>query len=166
MLAHNARGRCWWDGSRGRTFTPVFHYTLFLCGRWQQRGSLIEWCLTWECRWSKGVSLSSSTWKKMAPIDIHQQLQNISRDQIGCEHSEMAGGVCMFHQWWQSGGNSGVEDKPHSGWPGTAVTPWNEEGFDQLVHVNQLMVVIVEKYCCVIENLLYTTVLLCSLYLW
>ena len=46
----------------------------------------------------------------MAPIDIHQQLQNISRDQIGCEHSEMAGGVCMFHQWWQSGGNSGVED--------------------------------------------------------
>jgi len=61
--------------------------------------------------------------KKIAPIDIHQHLQNISRDQIGCEHSEMVGGVCMFHQWWQSGGNSGVEDKPHSGWPGTAVTP-------------------------------------------
>ena len=26
MLAHNVRGRCWWNGSRSWTFTPIFHF--------------------------------------------------------------------------------------------------------------------------------------------
>ena len=40
MLAHNVRSECWWYGSRGWTFPPIFHYMLLPCDRWQQRGSL------------------------------------------------------------------------------------------------------------------------------
>ena len=49
VLAHNIRGRCWWYGSRGRTFPPVSHYLLLPWDRWKQRGSLTEWHLTWKC---------------------------------------------------------------------------------------------------------------------
>ena len=35
-----------------------------------------------------------------------------------------------------SSGNSNVEEKPHSRWPCTAVTPQNEEGLDQLICAN------------------------------
>ena len=37
----------------------VFHYTLLLCDRWQQGGSLTEWRLTSKCIRCKGVSLIS-----------------------------------------------------------------------------------------------------------
>ena len=70
MLAHNIRGGCWWYGSRGWTFPPISHYVLLLCDRWQQRGTLTEWHLTWECVWSEGVSLNSSIWKKH--LHLHQ----------------------------------------------------------------------------------------------
>ena len=32
MLSHNIRGGCWWYGSRGWAFLPIFHYILLL---WQ-----------------------------------------------------------------------------------------------------------------------------------
>ena len=64
MLAHDARVRWWWYGSRGWILPPEFCYGLLLCDRWQQRGSLTQWCLTWECRWSRGVELNSSMWRK------------------------------------------------------------------------------------------------------
>ena len=67
MLAHDARGRCWWYGCRGWTFPPVFCYVLLPCDIWQQRGSLIEWHLTWKCIWSKGVSLNFCMLKKWHP---------------------------------------------------------------------------------------------------
>jgi len=57
----------WWYGSRGWTVCPIFHYILLLCDRWQQRGSLTKWCLTWECIWSKVLSLNSSMRKKWHP---------------------------------------------------------------------------------------------------
>ena len=63
MLGHNNRGRWWWNGSRGWTFTPIFHYMLLPCDRRQQR-SLTKWRLAWKCGWSKGVSLNSSMQKK------------------------------------------------------------------------------------------------------
>mgnify|MGYP001853334281 CR=1 FL=1 len=25
------------------------HYVLFLCDKWQHRGGLTQWCLTWKC---------------------------------------------------------------------------------------------------------------------
>jgi len=63
------------------TFPSIFHYILLLCDRWQQRGSLTKWHLTWKCTWSKGVSPNPSRWKKIAPIDIYRHLLNICRDQ-------------------------------------------------------------------------------------
>jgi len=44
------QGGCWWYDSRGQTSSPIFHCMLLLCDRWQQRGSLTQWCLTWKCR--------------------------------------------------------------------------------------------------------------------
>ena len=40
LLAHNFRGGRWWYSSRGWAFSPIPHYTLLLCNRWQQRGSV------------------------------------------------------------------------------------------------------------------------------
>ena len=64
MLTHDARGGCWWDGSRGWTSPPIFHCILLLCDSWQQRGSLTQWRLIWKCIGSKRVSLNSSMQKK------------------------------------------------------------------------------------------------------
>jgi len=55
MLAHDIRGRCWWYGSRGWTFPPIFRQILLPCDRWRQRGSLTKRRLTWKGVWSKGV---------------------------------------------------------------------------------------------------------------
>ena len=70
MLSHDARGGCWWDSRRGWTFSPIFHYVLLLCDRWQQRGSLAQWCLIWKCVWSKGVALNSSVQNKWHPPTV------------------------------------------------------------------------------------------------
>ena len=64
LLAHCIRGRCWWSGSRGWTFPPIPLYILLMYNRWQQRGSLTKWCLTWKCVWSKGMALNSSMQEK------------------------------------------------------------------------------------------------------
>ena len=78
---------------------------LFLCDRWQQRGSLRKWCLTWKSVCSKGVSLSSSIWGKNGTP----------------WHSS------MLKQWiWvQWGGDSDMEDKPCSGQSYVTITPQN-----------------------------------------
>jgi len=65
---HDIEGRYWWCGSRGWTFLQIRCYML-PCDRWQQKGSLTKWRLTWKCGWSKDMSLNSS-------IDIHQHLLN------------------------------------------------------------------------------------------
>jgi len=36
--------------------------------------------------------------EKMVPANIRWHLLNVDRDQTGCEHSEVGGGV--FQQWW------------------------------------------------------------------
>ena len=68
LSAHDIRGGCWWYSSRSWTFLPIFHYILLLCDRWQQRGRLTKWCLTWEGIWSQDVSLNSSMCKKMSSL--------------------------------------------------------------------------------------------------
>ena len=67
-LTHDIGGGCWWYGSRGWTFPPASHYGLLLCDGWQQRGSLTKWRLTWNCKWSKGVSLNSFMQKAFHPL--------------------------------------------------------------------------------------------------
>jgi len=68
ILAHDVRGRYWWYGSRGWTFPPIFHYMLLPCDRWQYRGSLTEWCLTWKSVWSKDVTEFLHAEKKWHPL--------------------------------------------------------------------------------------------------
>jgi len=57
---------------------PSHQYSviLLLCDRWQQRGSVTKW----KRGWSKGVSLNSSTWKKVTATDVHQCLLNVYGD--------------------------------------------------------------------------------------
>ena len=70
---------CWWYSSIGWIYPPTFHYILLPCDRWQKRGSLTEWHLTWKWVWSKGVSLNSM--RKSKPTDIHMYLLNVYEDQ-------------------------------------------------------------------------------------
>ena len=94
MLAHNIRGRCWWDGGRGWSFPPVFHYISLPCDRWQQRGSLIECCQSWKCTWSKGVGLNSSMWNKwqtLAFLDVYWMFMETSQ----CIWAQWGGGWCI-----------------------------------------------------------------------
>jgi len=68
-LVHDIRGSCWWYGSREWTFPPIPRYIFLPCDRWQQRGTLTQWHLTWKCVWSKGVELNSSMQKEKSPLD-------------------------------------------------------------------------------------------------
>ena len=68
-LVHDIRGSCWWYGSREWTFPPIPRYIFLPCDRWQQRGTLTQWHLTWKCVWSKGVELNSSMRKEKSPPD-------------------------------------------------------------------------------------------------
>jgi len=55
--------------------------------------------------------------EKIAPNDIHRCLLNIYGDQTVDVSTVRQWVVCF------SSGDSDVKDKPHSGWPCTAVTP-------------------------------------------
>ena len=79
---------CWWYGSRGWSFPPIFHYIWLPCDRWQQRGTLTEWHLTWKYIWSRSVSLNSAMQKKM------QLLTLISTYWMFIETKQ-----CMWAQW-------------------------------------------------------------------
>jgi len=95
MLAHDIRGGCWWDDSRGWIFLPISHYILLLCSKWQMRDSLTEWHLMWKCVWRKGVSLNSSMPKKKgAHWSSLMPAERLWRPNSGCEHSEAV-------WWWQ-----------------------------------------------------------------
>ena len=104
MLAHNVRRGCWWYGSRGWTFPPISHYILLPWNRWQQKGSLTKWHLTWKGVWSKGVSLNSSMQRKWVPIDVCWWLLMLAecfwRPDNGCEHSKVVYGAFQYW-WWQ-----------------------------------------------------------------
>ena len=120
ILVCDFRGRWWWYGSRDWTFPPISHYILLPWERWQQRDSLTEWCLTWNCVWSKGVSLNSSMQKKWHTLTFVDICERLWTPNGGCEHNEER--VVGF-----SNGNSDMKDKSCSRQPCTAVIPWNEE---------------------------------------
>ena len=68
--------------------------------------------------------------EKISPIDTHWYLLNVYREQTVDRSTVRRWVVCY------SSGNSNVKDKPRSGWPHTAVMPWNEEHLDQLTRMN------------------------------
>ena len=119
MLAHKVRSGWWWYGSK------IFHCILLLCNRWQQWQN----GMTWNCVGSKGESLNSSVRKSLHPLTFTDTCWMCMENKQWCKHSEAVGGSTQ--QWWQQ----------HSGWPCTAVTPWNKDDLNQLLCVNQLMVV-------------------------
>ena len=142
MLAHNVRGRCWWYGSRNWTFPPICHYMLLPSDRWQQRGSLIKWYLTWKCIWSKGVLLNSSMQNKMAPIDIHLHLLTIDGDQP-LDLNSVGSALQQWQQWL---------------WVTSAGADFYKHSMQAPVHGYWRYIVndgdYVEKWCFVAENLL------------
>ena len=138
MLAHNIRGRCWWYGRRGWTFLPIDHYMLLPCDRWQQRGSVTEYHLTWKCVRSKDVSLNSSLWKKLQPLTFTQDCWMFMESKQW-NWAQRGGGVCF------SSDNRNLKDKSHSEWPCTAVIPCNKEHFNQPIQANWLTVVTMLK---------------------
>jgi len=111
-FTHDIRGE-WWYGSRGWTFLTLLCYMLLPCDRWQQRGSLTEWHLTWKCMWSKGVALilpcgkNGSHWQYLTLAD-HLQSPN-----SGCDHSEAVDVLFQQWQWWQWVISSGADGYDH-----------------------------------------------------
>jgi len=91
-------GHCWY-GSRDWTSMPIFYYILLPCNRWQQRGSLTKWRLTWEWRWSRDISLNSSMWKKLHPLTFIIA-RWMSMDTNQWMWAQWGNG-CAFQQWWQ-----------------------------------------------------------------
>jgi len=69
--------------------------------------------------------------EKIAPSDIYRCLLNVCGDRT-VDVSTVRRWVALF-----SSGDSGMKDKPCSGWPCTAVTPRNEERLDQLIRANR-----------------------------
>jgi len=101
-LAHNIGVHA---GSKGWTFPPILHYILLSCDRWQQRGSVTKWHLTWKRLQIKGVLLNSSMWKKLQHWHSLVFAEHLRRPNCGIEHSE----ACF------SSGNSDTKGKPHPG---------------------------------------------------
>jgi len=129
---------CWQDGSRGWTFSPIFHYMLSSCDRWQQQDSLTEWHLKWKCIWRKiKAGIEFSPWrKKWHPLTFINTC--LRRPNSGHERSE----GCVVHF---SSGNSDVKYKPRSEQPRTAITPWNAQCLNQFIHTNWLKLVTMLK---------------------
>jgi len=106
-------------GSRGCTLPPTYCSILLPCDRWQQRGSLTEWWLTWKCRWSKGASLNSPMWKKWHPLTSINACWTFKETKQWM-WAQWAGGWCVSAVMT-------VTQMPPFGQPRTAVTPHNEE---------------------------------------
>ena len=104
---------CATDGSRGAVWQS---------GVWH--GSA---CEAKVCHWIPSCG-------KNGTIDIHWCLLNVYGDWTVDVHS-VSQRVMHF-----SNRDSNVKDKPSSKWPCTAVTPWNEERLDQLIHANQWII--------------------------
>ena len=81
--------RCWWYGSTGWTFPPIFNYILLLCGSraavWQNG--------VWKRVWSTSVSFAP--WGKNC---THWHASTCGH-QSGWYHSKVVGDA--FQQWWQ-----------------------------------------------------------------
>jgi hypothetical protein len=90
-------------------------FVSFIAVLQQQRSFLSKWSLTWKCVQSRGV-IEFLHVEKIAPIDIHRHLLNVSGDQT-VDVSKLKQWVVCF-----SSGESDVRDRRCSGWPSIAVS--------------------------------------------
>ena len=161
MLAHNVGGGCWWYDSRGCTFPLTSHCMLLPCDRWQQRGSLTEWQLTWKCVWITSASLNYSMQKKWHPLTLSDACWILTETKqwmwtqwkMECLSNIFPTTTLPLHLWnWVTSAGVGFYEssmKTVYCWPKWIV---NGVGY-------------AEKQCPVAVNLLYQIVSLCSLYL-
>jgi len=166
MFTHGVKSEYCQYGSRSRISSLIFRYILVLCHRWQQRGSLTEWCLTWKCVWSKGVELNSSTWNKLHCLTLNDWIQHAEcwwRSNSACD-STVKVGHCGQHFPSSNAIIAAVKQ-----WVTSTGEDFYECCMQVLVHHWWKCVVnggaCVEKQCFVAENLLYQIALLCSSYL-
>ena len=141
MFSH-VRGRCWWHGKIGWTFPPIFHYILLLYDRWQQRGSLTKWCLTWKCIWRKDMWLNPSLWKPLHSLRFIDAYSIFMKTKL---------------QMWAQWGGEWC-------WVTSAGVDFYDQGMQVLVHWRwkcRANADMLNNNCFVGENLLYQTVLLC-----
>lgn len=162
LLCSDIRNRCWWDSRRNWTFPPIFFYILFLCDRWQQRGTLKKWCLVRNCLWRKGVELNSSMQKELHPLMFTDTYWMFWRPNSGCEH--WGSGWCISATVTATWKTSPVLDG-HAQLSYKAVTDtrWRASSPAHL-HESANGDDCVEKQYFVAENLLYQIVLLWSLF--
>jgi len=142
MLAHDIKGGCRWYGSRGWTF-PIDFVLHFVARRLMAaEGRSDKTASDMEVHMEQ--KLNHCMQKKIASIDIHQHLLSVYEDQT-VHVSTM--------KWWVTS-TSAICYKRNTQALVCSWEKWVANGGDY-----------VEKLCLVAENLLYPTVLLCSLYL-
>ena len=92
---------CWWYGSRGWIFQPVFHYILLPCNRWLQRSNVTKQTSHTEVHTKKRYVTEFLHAEKIAPTDIHWCLLNVDGDQP-TDVSTVRGGWCIsaVGQWY------------------------------------------------------------------
>ena len=132
-------------------FPLIFHYILLLGEKWQQRGSLTKWHLTWKCIWEQRYITEVLHVEKIARAEC------LWRPNRGCEYSETESCIsAVATMTWKK---SHVSDS-HA--------DFYEHGTQILVHCWWKCIANggghVEKYS-VAVNLLCQMVSLCSLYL-
>ena len=156
MLVHNVSSGCWWYDSREWTFPPISHCILLPCDRWQQRGSLTKWRVTWKCVWSKGVSWNFSPRKRLHLLTFIYACWTFTGTKQWMWGNELWVSAVVTVTWKTSHIPKGHAD-------------FYECSMQALVHCWRKCIAnggdYVEKLFIVAENLLYQIALLCSLYL-
>jgi len=80
MLAQDVRGGCWWYGSRGWTFPPVFYVAaLWQVAAEEQSDTMVS---DMEVFMKQMCATEFIPAEKNAPIGIHQCLLHIDGDQM------------------------------------------------------------------------------------
>jgi len=151
MLTHDVRDRCWWHCSRVSTFLSTLHYIL-LYNKWQQRGTLTEWCHMEVHMKQRCVTEFLHAEENGTHWHSWMLAKHIWKPNSGYEHSEAVCGT--FHKWWQQQ------------WVTSAGTDIYECDMQSLVHWWWKCIIndadYAEKQCLVAENLLYQVALLRS----
>ena len=121
MLAHNVRGGCWWYGSRGLAFLPIFplHFVAMFQmaaeGQSDRITSEMEMCMNQRC------VIEFLHVEKMSTIDIHRHLLtciknrpvNVSTVRQGVVH--FSSGWSLLHRflWARHGGSCSLYPELH-----------------------------------------------------
>lgn len=94
---------------------------------WQKLSSShAKWRLTWKSIWSKGIEFFHAV--NIVPIDIHQCLLNVNRDQT-VDVSTV--------RWWLMCFSNVHSEKPHSRLSCIVASPRNEECLNQIINILQ-----------------------------